>query len=95
MTIAKIDPNMPVDELMRRCPATIGVMIRYRMLCIGCPIGSFHTVAEAAVAHCVDEAALTAELLATMRGVPSAHGLPVSVALNAATREREEDASCR
>lgn len=37
-----IDPGMSVDQIMRRWPATIGVMIRHRMLCIGCPIGTSH-----------------------------------------------------
>jgi hybrid cluster-associated redox disulfide protein len=66
MTLSAIDPDMPVDEIMRRWPATIRVMIRNGMLCIGCPIGSFHTVAEACLAHAVDEAAFSAELRAAM-----------------------------
>ncbi|MBC7281608.1 MAG: DUF1858 domain-containing protein [Hoeflea sp.] len=61
------DPDMPVDEIMRRWPATIRVMIRHGMLCIGCPFGIFHTVADAAAAHEVDEAAFTAELSRVIR----------------------------
>ncbi len=75
MMPSAIDPNMPVDEIMRRWPATIRVMIRHRMLCIGCPIGIFHTVADAAAAHGVDEAAFTAELLAAMRSDTSVDSL--------------------
>ena len=56
MKPSAIDPDMSVDEIMRRWPATIRVMIRHRMLCIGCPIGIFHTVADAAAAHAIDEA---------------------------------------
>jgi hybrid cluster-associated redox disulfide protein len=41
-------------------------MIRNGMLCVGCPIGTFHTVAEACLAHAVDEAAFSAELLSAM-----------------------------
>jgi hybrid cluster-associated redox disulfide protein len=67
-----IDPDMSVDEIMRRWPATIRVMIRKRMLCIGCPIGIFHNVADAAAAHAIDEVSLAAELLAAMRSDPSA-----------------------
>lgn len=66
MTAAAIDPDMSVDEIMRRWPATIRVMIRNGMLCIGCPIGTFHTVAEACVAHKVDEAAFSAELVSAI-----------------------------
>lgn len=72
MTPETLDPDMPVDEIMRRWPTTIRVMIRHRMLCIGCPIGIFHTVADAAAAHAVDEAAFAAELLAAIRSDPEA-----------------------
>ena len=62
-----IDPNMTVDEIMRRWPATIRVFIQNRMLCIGCPIGIFHTVKDACQAHRLDEEAFSRELLAAMR----------------------------
>ncbi len=66
-----ISPDMSVDEIMRRWPATVRVMIRHRMLCIGCPIGIFHTVADAAAAHAMQEADLTVELLTAMKSDPS------------------------
>lgn len=72
MMPSAIDPDMSVDEIMRRWPATIRVMIRHEMLCIGCPIGFFHSVADAAAAHTLDEATFTVELLAAMRTDPSA-----------------------
>lgn len=65
-----IDPDMPIDEIMRRWPSTIKVMIRRGMLCVGCPIGVFHTVAEACAAHAIDEATFSAELLAAISGEP-------------------------
>lgn len=70
---ATIDPDMTVDEIMRRWPATIKVMIRNRMLCIGCPIGVFHTVADACDAHRVDLNAFRKELLDAMRTDPAAN----------------------
>ena len=63
-----INPAMTVDEIMRRWPATIRVFIRNRMLCIGCPIGIFHTVKDACEAHLLDEESFARELLAAMRG---------------------------
>jgi hybrid cluster-associated redox disulfide protein len=66
------DPDMTVDEIMRRWPATIHVFIRHRMLCIGCPIGVFHTVADACEAHGIDEGAFFRELLDAMRADASA-----------------------
>ena len=62
-----LDPDLPVNEIMRRWPATIRVMIRHRMLCIGCPVGPFHTVADAAAAHALDEAGFMAELVSVIR----------------------------
>ena len=72
MMPSALDPDMSVDEIMRRWPASIRVMIRHRMLCIGCPIGIFHTVADAAAAHSIDEATISDELLAAVRSDPSA-----------------------
>jgi hybrid cluster-associated redox disulfide protein len=70
---ASIDPDMTVDEIMRRLPATIRVMIRNRMLCIGCPIGIFHTVADACDAHRVELDVFSEELLEAMRADPMAN----------------------
>jgi hybrid cluster-associated redox disulfide protein len=67
-----LDPDMPVDEIMRRWPATIRVFMRHRMLCIGCPIGVFHTVTDACIAHRLDQDGFEAELIAAMRGAPAA-----------------------
>ena len=43
---------------MRGWPGTIRVAIRNGMLCVGCPIAPFHTLAEAASEHELDEVAL-------------------------------------
>lgn len=56
------DPDMPIDTVMRRWPETIAVLLRHRMLCVGCPIGAFHTIPDACAEHGVDEAAFVAEL---------------------------------
>lgn len=63
MKAARIDPDMSVDEIMRRWPETIRVVIARKMMCVGCPIGTFHTVSDACRAHGLDEAALVAELV--------------------------------
>ena len=68
-----IDPEMTVDETMRRWPATIRVMIRNRMLCIGCPIAVFHTVTDACDAHRIDLESFAEELLRAMRLDPAAN----------------------
>ncbi len=73
MTAQAIDPAMTVDEIMRRWPATLRVMIRNDMLCIGCPIAKFHTVADACRAHQVDLGAFSRELLEAMQNDASAN----------------------
>ena len=62
-----IDPSMTIDEVMRRWPATLKVMLRNRMLCIGCPIAIFHSVADVCDAHGIDREILAGELLEAMR----------------------------
>lgn len=71
-----IDPSMTVDEIMVRWPGTIRVFIRNRMLCIGCPIGVFHAVADACAAHGLDEESFSRELLAAVRGDIRSNGRP-------------------
>lgn len=65
-----LNPDMSVDEIMRRWPATIAVMLRHSMLCVGCPIGVFHTVTEACAEHGVDEDLFVRELLGAIRAEP-------------------------
>jgi hybrid cluster-associated redox disulfide protein len=57
---------MLIDDVMRTWPRTIRVLMRRRMLCIGCPIGVFHTVADACKAHEIDEEDLLGELAAAI-----------------------------
>ncbi|MEE1609845.1 DUF1858 domain-containing protein [Microvirga sp. CF3016] len=51
-----------VDDVMRRCPATIRVFLKHGMRCVGCPIGCFHTVDDACREHGVDRTKFMAEL---------------------------------
>lgn len=68
-----IDPEMTVDEIMRRWPTTIRVVMRHHMLCVGCPIGIFHTVVDACQAHRIDAESFSAELLEAMQCDPAAN----------------------
>jgi hybrid cluster-associated redox disulfide protein len=94
MTPSNIDPDMSVDEIMRRWPETIRVMIRHGMLCVGCPIGTFHTVVDAALAHAVDEASFLAELLAAIRPDSSTESPPAIAARDPEPCKHEGEASC-
>lgn len=63
-----IRPDMIVDDVMRRWPETIRVLVHRRMLCVGCPIGMFHTVSEACREHGVPEREFLMELEAALTG---------------------------
>ena len=52
---------------MTAWPATIPVFLRHRMLCVGCLIAPFHTIADACKEYGLDEAAFAAELRAAAR----------------------------
>jgi len=58
------DPDLPLADLMAAWPATIPVFLRHRMLCVGCLIAPFHTIADACAEYGLDEDAFTAELRA-------------------------------
>ena len=61
-------PDMTVDQVMNRWPASIRVFMDFRMGCVGCPIASFHSVDEASREHKIDPVAF---LLALRAGVQS------------------------
>jgi hybrid cluster-associated redox disulfide protein len=60
--------DLCVAEIMHRWPSTIGVFIDLHMHCIGCPIGTFHTLADAAEEHGLVLDDLAAEVSAAIDG---------------------------
>jgi len=44
-----LDSKMTVSDLMRVHPSAMDVFIKRKMLCVGCPTESFHTLED--VAH--------------------------------------------
>ena len=54
--------DMTLEEIMVRWPQTVGVILRRRMLCIGCPIADFHTPVDAAREHLVEPDEFEADL---------------------------------
>lgn len=49
-----IRPNRLVADVLSDAPATVRVFLDFHMRCVGCPIASFHTLADAAREHGVD-----------------------------------------
>ncbi|MFL9828274.1 DUF1858 domain-containing protein [Rhodoplanes sp. SY1] len=69
-----IRPNRLVADVLSDAPATLRVFLDFHMRCVGCPIASFHTLADAAREHGVDLdrflAALHAAAVAPALGFP-------------------------
>jgi hybrid cluster-associated redox disulfide protein len=59
-----ITRDLAVDDIMRRWPGTAAVFVRHRMACVGCAIGPFHTVVDAAREYDLPVEQLLAELVA-------------------------------
>ena len=57
-------PDMTVDQVMKRWPASMRVFLDFRMGCVGCPIATFHSVEEASGEHAIDGGAFLAALQA-------------------------------
>ena len=47
----KFSRDMTLERMMAEWPSTIDVLLRHRMLCVGCPISGFHTPVDAAREH--------------------------------------------
>lgn len=62
----ELNQDMSMDAIMRAWPATIRVVLRHRMLCVGCPVAPFHTIGDACREHHVEEAAFRIEIAAAI-----------------------------
>jgi hybrid cluster-associated redox disulfide protein len=62
----KFNRDIKLERMMTEWPATIDVLLRYRMLCVGCPISDFHSPVDAAREHGADLDALERDLAATI-----------------------------
>ena len=60
--MAKSLHHMTMNAIMREWPATIRVILDRGLLCVGCPVASFHTLSEAAREHSVDESSLFSDI---------------------------------
>jgi len=62
MKKSTLTPDMTVDQVMKRWPASIRVFMDFRMGCVGCPIATFHSVDEASREHRIDAAVFLSAL---------------------------------
>lgn len=47
----KIDGTMTVKKILDHHPGMISFFVRHKMLCVGCPAETFHTLEEVARIH--------------------------------------------
>ncbi|UWS79118.1 DUF1858 domain-containing protein [Phaeobacter sp. G2] len=57
------DPDLALADLMTKWPQTIPVFVRHKMLCVGCLVSPFHTIADACAEYHLDEEVFLAELI--------------------------------
>lgn len=67
----KLSDDATMDEIMHGSPAAIRVVLQHGMLCVGCPIASFHTVSDAAREHDLNEEQLSCDLRAAIESAGS------------------------
>lgn len=60
------NPDLTLDEVMKIWPQTASVFLHHKMLCVGCLVNPFHTIADACAEYKLDEERFRAELLATI-----------------------------
>jgi len=59
--------DMTMDELMQRWPKAVGVLLDFKMLCVGCPIATFHTITDACDEHGISEDEFRGALMSEVR----------------------------
>lgn len=64
-----VEPDIRLSEIMSRWPATIDVFLEFEMLCVGCIVAQFHTIADTCQEHGVNEALFRASLAAAISGL--------------------------
>lgn len=60
---AEFDETMSMDAIMRTWPGTIDVILKHHMLCVGCPVASFHTLLDACREHGLDRSRVVEDIV--------------------------------
>ncbi len=64
------DPGLTLAEIMQRWPQTIAVFLERKMLCVGCEVSPFHTIADACLEYGLEEEEFIAALKAAINDPP-------------------------
>jgi hybrid cluster-associated redox disulfide protein len=63
MSSPEIDPQIVLKELFTRWPATMPVFLRHHMICVGCTMSTFDTLAEAMNNYSLESTSFLTELM--------------------------------
>lgn len=63
MSVPRLDdPNLKLNRLLNTWPETSSVFLKHKMLCVGCLVNPFHSVADACLEYCLDESEFREEM---------------------------------
>ena len=62
--VSDIDPDQPLDQLMRQWPSAIRIFIENDIHCVGCSLAPFHCLKDAAEFHGIDEDTIARKIIA-------------------------------
>lgn len=62
--------TMPLTDLFQRWPQVAEIFQRHQMVCVGCPVGAFCTVADAIAAYNLSPESFLAELKQVVGEMP-------------------------
>jgi hybrid cluster-associated redox disulfide protein len=82
----KLDVKMTVGELLKVHPAAVAVFITRKLLCLGCPAETFHTLEDVARLNGIVLKQMTKELQAALRS--KGKSCAVGVSAPAVSNER-------
>ena len=68
------EKGISLSDLMTQWPQTIPIFLKYKMLCVGCLVNSFHNVEDACKEHGVEETVFWADLHQGMKYPTSRRG---------------------
>ena len=54
--------DMPIGDVIKKYPNTIGIFLRHGLMCVGCAVARFENIREGAQAHGIDVDALIQDL---------------------------------
>ena len=66
------DPDLTLGELMETWPETICVFLAHRMLCVGCLVNPFHSIADACREYDLNQSDFVQELMDAITATASA-----------------------